>query len=615
MPTQPRFCLETLVDFPDDALTCGFPLTPAHVDALMARLAALGVRRVIWADYGDGHGGYLMPSGIARRATTALSFDQNQWHSYARTLDGLGNPLRVATEAAHRHGLKIYAYYKPYETGISWLLPAGSPEGREWGRLPQLGGYLTWVDPFVLAHPELRIKRRTDDLDPAVIAAPIHTIRLTKKDAAPTRIRKENLQIWTSDLNCRYVRREMPFAFAETVEPSPVEVRDIYGNLLTAPGAPVRVLTLAGLALTDPYFVVTTDFSDGPGDFANAWDRLLRVFDAQGREIPGVYATGTAIWLPEWENFRTGGLAFDTGRGPEATTLDLPNGGGDQLARSGNRELQLPGLAQCQGIVGFARGRNAHLPGGLCETEPAVQEYWLRCVGEILAAGVDGIEVRVENHSCHTDTPDDYGYNEAVLARVPPGSPDLPAAVARVRGDAYTEFLRRAKKLIAAAGKALRVNLNVDWFRPAAERPRSRRLAYPANIDFDWRRWVAEGLLDTAMLRPFATPFAGIFGEDAAAREMLTACGEQQIPVSANRYVWSNPGLLDEFRRVRADPRFSGFVLYETWSYLWFTPEGGCDLAHQLAGRAGQPDDATSRAKIETSQHVEEVCSWWRKQV
>ncbi|MBI4027628.1 MAG: hypothetical protein HY360_21760 [Verrucomicrobia bacterium] len=86
------------------------------------------------------------------------------------------------------------------EIGISWILPEGAPEGREWGRLPHLGGYLTWADPFVLAHPELRIKRRADDVpacawpsaccdgagrhadrNPTRVAAPIHTIRLTKK--------------------------------------------------------------------------------------------------------------------------------------------------------------------------------------------------------------------------------------------------------------------------------------------------------------------------------------------------------------------------------------------------------------------------------------------------
>ena len=56
------FTLETLVDFPDDAISCEFPLAPEHIDAMMAAFAANGVQRVIWNYYYDGHGGPLLPA-------------------------------------------------------------------------------------------------------------------------------------------------------------------------------------------------------------------------------------------------------------------------------------------------------------------------------------------------------------------------------------------------------------------------------------------------------------------------------------------------------------------------------------------------------------------------
>ena len=151
MTQQDAFTLEALVDFPDDALV--MEITAAHIDAMMRRLAECGVRRVSWGYYADGRGGFLTPA------------HDPQFENLARTYQGLGqNPLAVAVQAAHRHGLEIYAYYKPYETGPAALFPEGSYEATVYGRLNHIGGRMTWVDPFVVDHPHLRIKRRSDDL-------------------------------------------------------------------------------------------------------------------------------------------------------------------------------------------------------------------------------------------------------------------------------------------------------------------------------------------------------------------------------------------------------------------------------------------------------------------
>ena len=51
------------------------------------------------------------------------------------TIRALGQPIRVAVDAARRHGLEIYAFFKPYETGISMIFPEGSPEARQYGEV------------------------------------------------------------------------------------------------------------------------------------------------------------------------------------------------------------------------------------------------------------------------------------------------------------------------------------------------------------------------------------------------------------------------------------------------------------------------------------------------
>ena len=162
---------------------------------------------------------------------------------------------------------------------------------------------------------------------------------------------------------------------------------------------------------------------------------------------------------------RKGGLIFDYGWGAAPVTLDAPNGSGKS------------------GFIAFTRGRNAFLPAALCETEPQVQEFWLACLEEMIAAGADGVDFREDNHSTHTDWPEDYGFSPAVVARCQGRPGTLLEKVAEVRGEAYTEFLHKCKKRLAASGKRMRYHLQVDFLRPSP--PPARRLAYPANLRFE----------------------------------------------------------------------------------------------------------------------------------
>jgi uncharacterized lipoprotein YddW (UPF0748 family) len=547
----PPFRLEALVDFVDDAVMSPVVITPAHVDAMMVTLREMGVTRVSWAYYGDGHGGYLIPSRL-----------NPKWQNYAGTIKSLGNPLHVAAEAAHRHGLELYAYFKPYETGPAVCLPDGSPDGREFGRIRHRGGWLTWLDPFVVEHPDLRIRHRSDATIDDLSGVSVCALKLIKRDDSPTRITQEHLQIWTSQLNHGYEQLDIDFTVTEAVEPSTREVRDVGGALITKEGDPVRTLTLSGFQLTDPYILVTTDFTDGTPDFQNAGTDMLVALDAEGKEIPGVFAAGNGIWDAGRVDFRTWGLIFDLGRGNILVHLDKPNANGRQ------------------GLIAFTRGRNEYLPGALCETEPLVREFWLSCIEEMLDAGVDGIDFRVENHGTHTDYYDEYGYNDAVLEECARRGKTDPATIAQVRGEAYTDFLRDAKRLIASRDRPMRINLNIDWFRD--DPPPGRRLAYPANIHYEWGRWVDEGLLDEGILRLYELPFDSIFSDTVAA-EMIARCEKKGIPLTVNRYI--NNDFVQEFTRVRDDGRFSGFVVYETASCVKFKDPVGCTLTNDVVAQ------------------------------
>jgi len=458
--TTKPLVLEALVDFVDDALIAGMPITPQHIDAMMRRLKEMGVQRVSWGYYGDGHGGFLTPAGYAGEKE-ARSEGEGNWKNLAETYHGLGNPLKVAVEAGHRNGLEVYAYFKPYETGPSIMFPEGSPEAKSMGLLPQIGGLSAWLDPFVKAHPELRIQRRSDDLPADVDQAVVTTIRLIKQDASATRITKEHLQIWTSNANWQYRRANVSFAFSDAVEKASRTVWDLTGKVLTLPGQPVRVLTLSGLKLKDKYVLITTDFTESQPDFVNAGTALVEVIDARKRVIPVEIASGISFFSHRLQNFRTAGLSFDTGWGASPVALDVDNSSGTK------------------GLIAFARGRNRFLPGPLCETEPGVQRFWMDSLEEMIAAGVDGVDFREQNHGSGTDHPEDYGFNEVILeqcGRLKGAA--LVAEIAEVRGRAYTDFLRQCKQRLAAAGKRMRHNLQVDWV-PAGPAVQSHRRWFP----------------------------------------------------------------------------------------------------------------------------------------
>jgi hypothetical protein len=410
------------------------------------------------------------------------------------------------------------------------------------------------LDPFVVAHPHLRIQRRSDDLPHG--EATVCALKLVKRHDAPTRVTADHLQIWTSADNYQYQPANVPFTVTESIETAPRDVCDYMGAFVTRQGDPVRVLTLSGLRLDDPYLLVTTDFTDGPGDFANSGAALLVALDANGREIPGTFATGGGVWLANKVDFREWGFIFDYGFGNGVTVLD-------ELNTSGRN-----------GVIAFARGRNATLPAALCETEPAVQAFWLQCLDAIIAAGVDGVDFREENHCTHTDEPEAYGFNPAVLAQVDPAKEVL-SEIARVRGEAYTAFLRAAKARLSAHGVRLRYHLNMDHFRPYP--PRVRALAYPANLHFDWQHWLDEGLLDEAVLRSYHHRRALLM--DAFGAEMTAHCHVHGIPISINHHVFDNdPWYLEEARRMAEDGRFAGLILYENNSFITTNTDGNATV-------------------------------------
>lgn len=596
--------LSITVDFPDDIVKG--PYDHDRLGQLMDAIRATGATRVRWMYYGE------VDDSDPRRGNIWSS----HWAAYGpATLAALGEPLRAAVKAAHERGLEIFGILKPYNGGLSGTYPLGSPEAQVRSRLQRIGGTVQQVIPFLEQHPEFRLRRRPSAHVATVAETlrPIRTLRLIKADDAPSRLQPAHLRIWTSPNNFQYQPLPIVPIGRVSVEPAARDIRDYHGRLVTAAGAPVRVISLENLELTAPYVVVSTTWTDGAGDFRNTPVGLIEALDDTGRPVELVVATHAATWIKP-RDFRTYGLEFDMGYGHVPIALDEPwkGAGADPFKPfSGHDEFAqeaLFGRGPAGGFIGLARGKNQYLAAAPCEAYPEIRDLWLGWVRAMLAAGVDGVDLRISAHGCLSDEPDAYGYNEPVLAayRQRYGQdPIEPAKLRTVRGDLYTDFLREASALVRSEGKRFSVHLHAEAFRP--DPVFGQKNGIPANIDFQWRRWIDEGLLDEATLRTswfeaaedplgashtsssrLATALA-----DPVAVEMLSRCNARGIPVTLNRYIGRAAGLeeyLDDLDRIRRDARFSGFDVYEFFDLAQSAPD-----SPTLIPRAGRLEGLTQR--------------------
>jgi len=557
--TDRPFLLSATVDFPDD-LELGV-YTPALIDQAMATLRATGVRRVNWLDYGS-----------AIDSTSPLYNPILQRRAFGpASLAALGEPLPVAVAAAHRHGLELIAVMKPYAGASIITWPEGSPDGGRPG-LRRIGGTLHDAFGYLERNPGLAIERRGDSKAAPVPPATIAAIRLTKSDASPTRVDRDHLEIWTSPGNWQYRRRDIPFTVRDEVRPAPADVCDYFGRLVTRAGDPVRSLTLIlGAPLDEPYVLVTTTFLDGAGDFTTTASAMVEALDRDDRPIPLVVATRSAT-ADATRDFRTAGLEFDCGYGPFLTALDV-----DNAAASASWDTPQGGC------IAFATGRNDVLAGAPCESLPEVQEAWQAWLRWIIDAGVDGVDFRISAHGTHTDQAPEYGFNEEVLAGLRrQGRVETLDEIRRERGNRYTQFLVRARDMLRGSNRSLAVHLHTEAFRP--DPVHGELMGFPANIDFQFVRWLADGLVDHATLRTSWYESLGPTNNDdlpALLADPVVASTIEQargrgVPLYLNRYAMQGntarsgerlERYLDELEYASRDARLDGFDLYE-WSVL-----------------------------------------------
>lgn len=566
------FILSATVDFPDDVIPG--PYDGHLLDELVGTLKSMGVRRVYWLYYGD----------VDPESLWAGSLYENAQIPYGtQTLEAIGEPLKAAVPVAHRHGLEIYGVLKPYNTGMSGT--NGPCSGRRLSGIERIGGAVPQVIPFLERYPHTRLRRRPDTKEGR--GATVRKIRLLKRDDSPTRVRPENLQLWTSEDNGRYTRLDAALSVTERVEPAPREVRNYHGELVVAKGTPVRTLTIDGLNIRERFVVMTTDFTDESGDFINTACGMVEAYgDDMDTPLPVVVASRGAVWNGPRD---PGANApdFDCGMGHFEVPLDV------NVASEG--EGVFWNRLAVGGLVGFAQGKNEYLPGTVSEVYPEVHRLWDGWVDRILDTGVDGIDIRVSSHGSLVDEPWEYGFDEPVVEayrmkyeRDPWSSAEDLEQFARLRGEHFTSFMRRTSNRARSMGRKMQAHIHTEAFRP--DIVHGQIMGFAPNTHFAWQDWMGDGLLDGITFRtswfealedqPGTPPVRSRLTNalsDPVAVEALDLASELGIPAYMNRYIERAVGdeeYMSDLETALGDERFAGFDLYESACFIRPTADG-----------------------------------------
>ena len=549
------FFLEVNVDFFDDLIHA--PFTPPMFDQLFAEFESWGVRRCHWIYYGGTKNGWwqFAPLGVGENA--------------AKTVESSGEILPAAVRAAHTHGIELFGLIKPFDMGFWRSYQENTPEAKAKGKARRIGGPLGWIADFPVKHPEFLMARKPDAWG-AARHETFTRIDLVKDDERPAAFGVGDVRLMVSDDNVTY----RPYAGAmereEVVEDYPVWEHTASGGRPTGAKRRVRVMRLRGLVVTQKYFAVTVDSRSR--SFANSFVNLIHVFGAEGEERRLTYGIAPrildvkvqgAIPVSTSHDFLTGGVEFDVFHAGVPTAC-RPGFNGMACSRT---------FDDHDGFIAVASGKERAAVAALSPSFPEVRDWWLSWVQDCLDYGVDGVELRMRNHH-DPFTWAEFGFEPPVREEfLKRHGVDLWAtddfdrgAWRRLRGEAYTTFVRQARELTRRAGKRLGLHVSTSFEMEPDE-------GAAMDVHWDWRRWLDEGWADSITLKE-------VWPHTRFEREILSHALPRDIQAIFCPYancLWNAPGgekvvagWIKESRAAGHD----GYQYYECASVVQGTTQG-----------------------------------------
>ncbi len=488
-PAQ-EFWLEANVDF--HGYMGVAPFTHKTFDRLFEEFADWGVRRVHWIDYGRRREGWWdHAAGVSDNAL--------------RTMDNVGEILPAAVTAAHRHGVELYALFKPFDMAVG-SIPEGTPDGRATAGVPRIGGPLVGLPRFCAEHRDWVSSRRPGSWGDAQNQT-IDRIELVKDDEAVADFSVADIELFVSDDNGNYHPFLGHVSRSEAIESVELLKQTIDGPRSTGRRRNARVMRLSGLSIAAKYILLRVPGRDG--SFVNTLADMVRVHGELGIEqrlTLGLSPRGGVSADPLRR-----GIAFDYFPGIPSAVFP------------GFEPMSFPiALDQHAGVLAIARGKNRDQIAVMSPAYDRVCDWWLAWIDAALDDGADGIELRERNHHSPLswlETGFEQPVRDAMIQQtgVDPWSDPDPdqAALRQIRGQFYTRFLRRAKALVASRGRKLGLHVSVGM-------DMDTRQGAAMQMRWDWRTWLQEGLADSVTMKEIwpGSRFANELHEVASARNV-----------------------------------------------------------------------------------------------
>ncbi|MBD3375360.1 hypothetical protein GF406_10020 [candidate division KSB1 bacterium] len=508
----------------------------------------------------------LAEIGVTRHQWIVDTF-WNIYDDYPHGFDLLAN----AVESAHAHGIEFYAEIKPFENGgFGVAFPHSMPFSEDMQAFRDLRGIFPVAGPFASQNPHLCLKRKPDTHK---VDGPVKTIRLVKWNDSPTRVKPEHLSIWSSSANNHFKQYNGPVEYKETID----------WRFRFPKWRQSRILSMEGLDLPEDhhYVLIKCSLADRGGDFRNECGNILELVNGDGELIPHTLGTGRGSLEEHNKGFYQS--EFISRMLPYLQNKRVQQEIRDpQKMLDHYREFYNFGeyyrmddwiTLDQEGVLVAACSKPEYMLGSLHPIYPEVQNLWLDRVRYCLDRNVDGMNFRVANHTRLANYWE-YGFNEPVLEKAN-GKTDY-TTISRINGDAYTQFLRKARQMIKAKGKGLTIHLHAGMLRPD-DRP-GRLSSLPPNFEWQWKTWAKE-IADELefrggfILRPwnkdqvldiyssYADKVNKPFHYQSDFHSMTNDEGRRQCKQHEVELVKSHPGI-------------DGFVLYETANYTRLNEKG-----------------------------------------
>lgn len=539
-------------DFVDDLLHSNVLLNESQIDSIMHYAASLGAQRFEWV------------------------YDSNKNLYDAHTPMGY-DVVKVACDAAHRHGLRFDVVYKPFETGASSAitsLPHSFPHSEGDRLIRNENGLLHSVCKFVADHPQYRFARRKGDgEDPGGNLA---EIRLVQWGETPINFRAEDISFGYSDTNGNFKR------YAGKLETSISKAWRLqypYDDKLST------ILHFKGFDLPEAvkYLEVRCAKRSPTGSFSNAIESLVELVNDRGEIIPCAPSTQNTDPAAIYKRAKT---LSDLGIvdylvKPEVRALL-------ESFETFNRhfEANCKGMYWFQpqwetftldrvdtGVIAVCRGKPMCHPSTLHPIYPEVRRYWLEVIQSWIDRGVDGVNIRISRHGGMNE-PWAYGFNDPVIEKLK--NKDDVHEAARVNGRAFDAFMEEASALLHRNHKEMGAHLCGMILRSPDKLMATTK---PSNIVWNWEHWVRDLVDYTEFHKTNFFKFQHVkqiidhFGYvvRAAGKPFIYQSGQSS---SVTHFDAPHHFLPFEMQWVKGHHHLTCYNLYETASVFRMTPEG-----------------------------------------